>query len=547
MPDHLPRSVSDTGVREALAAGDIDHLEEAFDVLWYELPTRFGPEILAAVGGLDASTFLRRPRLMHLTLLAHCERSSLGEDPPLGKMLQLFRTHGRHYASRLTDFDDPSDLRSAGTIAMIAARLDGAYRRADTLGTWLDDRLNALETRTMLPWAPHHIRTKPGWLSAQRGLTATLGGDLDYAVRLFTSAFTEAGTAPFGHFAGANAAANLALIAAVRGHVDIARTWIARMEGTGPLPDWIEHLTTLGAKIAAALIAIDEGDPTLAKHHLDRVGPGTQHVELWPFIVYVRATYDAFFGDPHAGLVELEAARLTHGALGGTGHETARLLLRSEAKLLLRAPNATRVLNLADEHQENFPPQYAAWAQLYGNRPHQAVRTAARALRQTAVRLPLNDLIELHAALAVAHLRSGRTEQATAAFQSAVRLRASPAHVQPFLNAPRDDVAQLAGLAGVVDPLLSVSAGARTTSASEVTIVELTPREMVVLRSLDHGDTAVATAQKFGVSPATVRSQVASIYRKLGVSGRSAALARAHELGLLSNRPSPGERRARSG
>ena len=472
---------------------------------------------------------------MHLTLLAHHKQDYVGEDPPLGRILQMFSTHGRRYATRLNEFTDPLDLQSAGTIAVIAARLDGAYRRAEQLGSWVDSKMAAQASAALLPWSAQHVSAKPGWLSTQRGLTETLSGDLDYAVRLYTRGFSEAGRAPLGHFAGANAAANLALIAAMRGHFDLARLWIERMEGLGPLPDWIEHLTALGAKISAALIAVEEGDPALAKHHLDRIGPVTQHVELWPFILHVRATYEACYGDPYKGLAELEAARLTHGTLSVTDHGTTHdLLVRTEAKLVLRTHNAARVLYLAQENAEDFPQQFAAWAHLYAGHPHRAIRAANRALNQKSRRLPLSDVIELHIVLAVSQLRNGHTDRAIEEFLAALAVRTSAAHVKPFLLAPRDEIAYLAELSHAPDPLQSLPRELRPNSLYPITIVELTPREHAVLRSLDHGETAVEAAQKFGVTPATVRSQVSSIYRKLGVSGRAAALARASDLGLLT-------------
>lgn len=524
-------------IRHALATGHVEQIEDAYDLLWYELPSRFAPEILAATERFGTDIYLRRPRLMHLTLLAHHQRDYLGEDPDLGRILQMFRTHGRRYATRLTEFDHPSDLLTAGTIAVIAARLDGTFRRADQLGLWLDDRLSATSTAAHLPWSREHVAAKPGWLSTQRGLTATLSGDYDYASRLYTRGFSESGPAPQSHFAGANSAANLALIFALRGHVDLARRWIDRMEHLGPLPDWIEHLTALGAKIAAALIAIEEGDAELARRLLDRVGPATQHVELWPFILYVRGTYHACFGDPYEGLAELHAARLAHGTTNVEEGATPRLLLRTEAKLLLRTHNAARVLHIARIEPDQFPAHLTAWAHIYSGHPNRAIRVSARALHQASNALPLGDTIELHLTIAVAHLRNGDTERAVHSFLAATHLRSTPGHVRPFLLAPPDDIDTLARLAGVANPLQSIASHNRPNPLHPITLVDLTPREKAVLDTLDQGFTAVAAAQKLGVSPATVRSQTASIYRKLGVSRRNAALARAHELGLLSSRP----------
>lgn len=64
-------------------------------------------------------------------------------------------------------------------------------------------------------------------------------------------------------------------------------------------------------------------------------------------------------------------------------------------------------------------------------------------------------------------------------------------------------------------------------------VAELTKRERVVLAALAEHRSAAGIADALVVSPNTVKSQLRSIYRKLGVSSRRSALAVAVELGLL--------------
>ena len=47
--------------------------------------------------------------------------------------------------------------------------------------------------------------------------------------------------------------------------------------------------------------------------------------------------------------------------------------------------------------------------------------------------------------------------------------------------------------------------------------------------------TSAELARQFYVSVNTLKTHTAHIYRKLGVSDRSAAIARAHEIGLLGS------------
>lgn len=63
--------------------------------------------------------------------------------------------------------------------------------------------------------------------------------------------------------------------------------------------------------------------------------------------------------------------------------------------------------------------------------------------------------------------------------------------------------------------------------------VKLSPRELDVLRHLGRGLGNEELGRALGVSGETIKSHLKSIFQKLGVSGRSEAVARGYELGLL--------------
>ncbi len=64
-------------------------------------------------------------------------------------------------------------------------------------------------------------------------------------------------------------------------------------------------------------------------------------------------------------------------------------------------------------------------------------------------------------------------------------------------------------------------------------VANLTPRELEVLRLLGHGLTMKQVASRLGLSPRTVESHIAKLYRKLGVRTRVQAVARGAALGLI--------------
>jgi DNA-binding NarL/FixJ family response regulator len=61
----------------------------------------------------------------------------------------------------------------------------------------------------------------------------------------------------------------------------------------------------------------------------------------------------------------------------------------------------------------------------------------------------------------------------------------------------------------------------------------LTPREHEILAMVSTGSTMQQVARSLGISPRTVETHVAKLYRKLGVRTRVQAVARAAQLGLI--------------
>lgn len=69
--------------------------------------------------------------------------------------------------------------------------------------------------------------------------------------------------------------------------------------------------------------------------------------------------------------------------------------------------------------------------------------------------------------------------------------------------------------------------------SGEILVEPLTPRELDVLHLISAGKTNQEIARQLVVAPGTVKAHTASIYRKLNVTNRTEAAARARELGIL--------------
>ena len=98
-------------------------------------------------------------------------------------------------------------------------------------------------------------------------------------------------------------------------------------------------------------------------------------------------------------------------------------------------------------------------------------------------------------------------------------------------------------LARLIQPLLALLARQADLleglGCPEAAANGLTGRELVVLRLLSEGRTAVSIAHALQVSPRTVHTHLAHIYRKLGVCDRMRAVLVATELGVLDPPPQP--------
>jgi LuxR family maltose regulon positive regulatory protein len=107
-------------------------------------------------------------------------------------------------------------------------------------------------------------------------------------------------------------------------------------------------------------------------------------------------------------------------------------------------------------------------------------------------------------------------------------------HARELLEAlPAHETAHAALLADILDVLRD--SPVTTAEDSAPSAEELSPGELRVLRYLPTNLSRSEIAGELSVSVNTVSTQIRSIYAKLGVNDRSAAVHRARELGLLAN------------
>lgn len=261
-----------------------------------------------------------------------------------------------------------------------------------------------------------------------------------------------------------------------------------------------------------------------------------QTAEFWPFLTAISVVARHGLGQARA-----EAERVTRELAApvpppGVGDNVATERLRAVTALAWLAVGDQRTAaRLLDRQPSDGAHSALARiaVQLAAGQDAEALRLARGSLEIEGH--TIRTLAETRTFGAVAALRQGDPDLAWTWLSSgAVTWETYGARVHVALLAPRDRrllwefarERQSDSLQRYLDiPVPGVQATGLT--------VSLTRREQVVLAALADHEGARAIAEVLVVSPHTVKTQLQSIYRKLGVSSREAALAVAQGLGLL--------------
>lgn len=383
-----------------------------------------------------------------------------------------------------------------------------------------------------------------GWCLHQMGMTALLCGRLDEARRFSLEAYAAAlsgGIDPAHNVVGA--AAQLATIYAIEGDTSQALRWVAISDQHVCAP-WFEGLMRLPARIAEEMVALDRLEPVGTGLQAQREG-GWRGVEMWPFVARVTVRREVLQGRASVALLDLERVRASHP---GPRHAVQPL----ELELVIAGPQAEALIAIGQAGRAKRGLERIA--EQLGQRPERvtglavpyirallhcgelnAAKRAAQTVSTGTGPHPVADRLEAAFVLTEAFAVEGNLDQARKAFTLArtavdeLRLWRLYATLPPELldELTAQDAAPLPGQVrewtdrhGPVFPSIRRSPG-------------LTKREMVVLGKLAIEPSFARIAADLMVSVNTVKSQVSSIYRKLGAGSRDEALATATQLGLL--------------
>jgi LuxR family maltose regulon positive regulatory protein len=369
---------------------------------------------------------------------------------------------------------------------------------------------------------------------AQVGAVLLLAGDAARAIDPLREAYQRASEGSFDYVAR-DAASKLALIHALDGDLRRASRWLQRYEDAPAASSWLSAYFEPAVATAALLTALDRLSIREAVGIIDHVTPSMFPERFRGLYLYGRALLALHDGTTADLLDELDDASSEQRDLAMAGRNEAALLAAAKADLLLalgRGNQARAVL--FGEHRDHpaLRVSHARLALLTGDH--------ATALRfandpQWERRAGVRSRQELTLIHAVAAYRSGHHTIATQALNRVAEAARATGALRPLVTVPRHELLQMVDDVPAAAELLAAEPVAQHPDVfpESVAVVTLTQREQLVLEKLATGLTLQQTADTLVVSYNTIRTQQASIYRKLGVDVRVDAVARARQWGLM--------------
>ncbi|WP_308257065.1 LuxR C-terminal-related transcriptional regulator [Rhodococcus sp. DMU2021] len=408
--------------------------------------------------------------------------------------------------------------RSFETILRLGSlRMQGAYDEAmevcDGLATEPVPNFETLDDTT---------RHAHGLKYLNFGTVYLLGGRTTDAGTMLRRAHT----AGRGVFVEREAAGKLALLEALRGRTHEATRWIEEELRHPPIMGEAEALIRTAGLVATALVALDRLDTGTAFRALSELGTPRHTEELWAAVMYARGRLALLSGVPADGLLYIDS-ELQHFSHRLTGI-SAVLVDAARADLHLALGEARAARELVDSSTHPLTAPARARLRLLGGDPGGAEVIVHRgdAAREHCPAVGA----ELALIGSVASLRLGRRTDARRHLQRAVVLAEHAGVTRPFVGVPPSAVRDILSL-GVDLPIDLDPAMAEYGIFREIrVVVRLTPRERAVLDALLAGGTASTIAKEQFVTLNTVKTQLRSLYRKLGVHSREEAIAQAHRL-----------------
>ncbi|WZH35208.1 MAG: LuxR C-terminal-related transcriptional regulator [Microbacterium enclense] len=415
----------------------------------------------------------------------------------------------------------PSDRALLGAVESAALRISGRPDAAFTVARQTARLLGELEPT--------------GFVDLGRNVSAVynhVGMSLMYGSRphAATESFlrSEAIGEERGLTAGLEGRSNAAGAFALQGDLAAASDAIARAEHSRWPDGWRDGYAGSLLHLAEAVIALEAGDDALVLRHLEPLAPHRATIEHAGLLQYIETIAHLGGGDVNTATVSMARMRARQRGqrrLAGLGEAMtldARILIELAAGRLVEAE---RLLSrLPDTVAGRLSRARVRLAQ--GN-----VDSALTILAVSVPEEPEHRLRAEHSALTLAALALLDADEPDTPHDLAAPLERLSAALEvngltvPLLLVPVGALDEIARL-----PLSPTLAAAMDTVRSRAFIpsaprqAALSARERQVALALTSGKTLTEIAVELSVSRNTVKTQLRSIYRKLGVHDRKEAV-----------------------
>ena len=502
------------------AAEDWDTLTDVATRHWVDLILNHPGEMQRALTHLPEHLARSRPRLI------------LARDVLLDSRLDSISAVPIEWPEpgvRLTD----SELFNFTGLAIghiMSLRTSFQFRAAATLANQVIDVARDVDGR----WRADLVETLP-FLLVETAMAHLAAGNLTQAQDNLSQCL-DIGRGAALECLARTAGEHLALIDALDGDLSSARFRLDQVQGMAEVPEWMHRHVDSVAPLVETLLAIHHLDVAAAEAALATLPAVTSTERLamvsWFVVDLTHALVRTLRGDHDGALRLLDVGRLS-GARVGMESFAGQALVSASSALSIQAGNPTRARNLLNAHPEviGFSSVLARLALCAGS-TDDAVTLITRGLWRSGA--STHERVNLHLVDMEIRHSLGQRDAALCALRRALDI-SGPDMLYPYTYADR---AVLSDLSVDVDAAARVLARVEQARigwppASRSPLVELSEREIAVLEELEATTTIALIARRLFVSTNTVKSQLRSLYRKLGVSTRERALTEGYRLGFL--------------
>lgn len=415
---------------------------------------------------------------------------------------------------------------------VIARRLNGDVKASLEIAERLDERLGTFVGGGGHGWCPLAL------FRFQLAFTFLLDGQSRRALKSLATAGQLSQLMPGDHVRR-DAAIRSAVVHALRGSRSRAQSCLQLAQRQPESPAFFAAFNRTAENVAVALIEVDRMTAE-AGEHVEALAFFDPIDELWPLIALVRARFELARGRPMAAMEEVSLSFGSHVWKPDTLADAVRIACLTEAFLALGQVGVARTV--CDEGAGRLPLERLARVRVLIHEGRLA--DAMRGCRELISSRDIAPATRAEATILQAWVEfelDGELDPSVARTISQIALVGDQLRLFTTVRESLVTAVTRALPESEASVLMRILHGLRR-AAPRRRRPRLTASELKVLGELPTSAKTAEIAKKLFVTQNTVKTQLASIYRKLGVGSRSDAVAAAVRLGLLDP-PVPAEGR----